>query len=813
MNGRLVLLLGAGASMTCEDRSGNKLLDGSGLAKLLATESGLPYHNETLPTVYSAVKKPLGARLNSILEQHFKHAKPSVAYNALAKYPWPRIYTLNIDDAVETAFRKLSSQHVNVRHRFDKIVDRSPFFEELDVVKLNGSIDRLDAGLIFSPQEYGAASARSPLWYEELARDFFRYTFLFVGTKLAEPLFYHQIERFRSTHGEVEGESYVITPTATEIQKGSLAEMNLQHIPGTLDSFMKWLRTEIPKPPRPIDVAKKVYPELNLLVKGSEGARYVELFENVIRVSRVDLAASHREKKGRFAVRDFYRGFKPSWREVLDGVPARLRVVDVAFKRVAQAAQNEKLFVIYGPAGSGKSTALHQIALELSDRTKRPVYFLASPVKNLREIIEAIEGASDGPYYFCIDRLASVADSVHEILSAARSPNLTIVATERQNVWLSRTVGMLGKMCSAAIELDIINKREALEILQKLETFGPWHRLSKLKEAQRVEEILNRSKRQLLIGLLEATNGQGFDQIILRDFKELPSSDARKFVITVGLATIHGLGMPDAILSRALGAAKVLTGIPHLLDSTAGIVKRSGSNIFARHAVYVERLFETVVSKHEKYDSIVSLLEGFSVYERPLMRSVGRAAGNIFKLTVNHRFLRNTLNDDAALVLSVYETFAKAFQDDGLFWLHFGLALRDYGRNPEALEKLKFARQTTRLRHAEHAYAQQLFIMAKDEDSKILIAAYLAEAKQILEVLDSDVEGYIGDETDYPIVTLSENHVEIVRKIDGENGAKEIAKYYANILAQRVKDNPSNIRLQSAWKGLAAFAVGSVSTN
>lgn len=229
-SGKLILLLGAGASCSSIGKDGKPLKDGTALAQLLADEAALPYQGESLAATYSAAKRKLGDGVNRLLERCYKHTKPSPAYNVIAQYPWPRIYTLNIDDALETALLRSSQQDIDIRHRNDRVSDLDPFFERLDYVKLNGSVTRLSDGVIFSPQEYGAASASPPLWYEELSQDFFRFTFLFIGTRLAEPIFYHQIERYRRASLAREGRSFVLTGEATEIEKGSLADLNLEHI-------------------------------------------------------------------------------------------------------------------------------------------------------------------------------------------------------------------------------------------------------------------------------------------------------------------------------------------------------------------------------------------------------------------------------------------------------------------------------------------------------------------------------------------------------------------------------------------------------
>ena len=99
-NGELALFLGAGASKRCKDSSGNDLLDGNSLAKELAKRAGMDYSDEELEDVYGAVRDEMGSRLDSVLEELFRHVSPSDEYSALAKFAWRRIYTLNIDDGL-----------------------------------------------------------------------------------------------------------------------------------------------------------------------------------------------------------------------------------------------------------------------------------------------------------------------------------------------------------------------------------------------------------------------------------------------------------------------------------------------------------------------------------------------------------------------------------------------------------------------------------------------------------------------------------------------------------------------------------------
>jgi hypothetical protein len=276
--GRVILFLGAGASWGARDSKGSPLLLGDELAKALCAASAIPYSGESLQTAYAAARLRMGNKLDDLLRELYSKCKPTDGQLALAGMPWPRIYTLNIDDSFDRALANRSPQKVKTLLRDDWIIDRDQTFDRLDYIKLNGSVHHLDRGLVFSPQEYGLGSAANPLWYGEVAQDFFNQPFLFVGTRLQEPLFFHQVERLRP-HAENAPTGYVITPKATEVEKEFLRGVGLIHIEGTLADLAKALGDRFPKPPSPFDVAVVAIPQLKGFAAAVNKGAYATLFQ------------------------------------------------------------------------------------------------------------------------------------------------------------------------------------------------------------------------------------------------------------------------------------------------------------------------------------------------------------------------------------------------------------------------------------------------------------------------------------------------------------------------------------------------------
>lgn len=200
-------------------------------------------------------------------------------------------------------------------------------------------------------------------------------------------------------------------------------------------------------------------------------------------------------------------------------------------------------------------------------------------------------------------------------------------------------------------------------------------------------------------------------------------------------------------------------------------------------------------------DCIISLLTAYADYETPVVRHVGKSDGVVFRSIVNHRFVKEMMRSVESRVRAVYGAFETTFHADGLYWLQYGLALRDFGRHSEALEKFSTARQAFGSPQIEHAYAQQLMIIAKNAATWDEAEPQLVEAIDIFRSLDS--VGWEGDT--YPIVSLAEGHIALVSRFKGLETAQSMARQYGNELLAARKNNPSE-RLEEAVINVTKFA-------
>ena len=799
LDGRLMLFLGAGASAGSLDCDGNNIPLADDLAKELSNEMGWHYTGETLSIVYSAFQSSDRARLHRHMRRRFTNTKPSSALRILTSYPWSRVYTANIDDCFETAVRLNRNQQIRICTTYSALEELDPIFRTLQLIKLNGTAARPEDGFIFSPQEYGEGSSRLPAWYRELAQDYSSYTFVFLGSRLNEPLLQHAIAELRQDAHRSPLPGYVITPSASDIEKHHLKGLRLSHIPGGVADFASWMRKEIAEVPSGWDLALARRPELRNL-GGALSDPQKRALNSVTLVSTDTLPRTLMDNDAG-PIRNFYRGFKPRWNDILDNVPANVSFIEGFMTELQKKHKSGHCFALVGQAGSGKSTAIMTVALRLSQTNNVPVYFLREPVEDIANVIRALEELNSDKYYLFVDKIDSMHKGVADIIESSRMKNGCLIFSERVNIWTRRVRQVLGPHTSGQFAVKRISREDAKCILLKIEKFGPWTRLQGMSASDRMDEVFYRADRQLLIGLLEATTGMGFTQIIRRDFATIGDDEHQRFLVLVGLASIHRARISPSIVGRALVNMGVMKDVNRLVSEVEGIVVSQGGNLAARHSVYVRELFEKIVEAELIKDCLIALLLAYADYEAPVIKNVGKQDGTIFKSIINHRFVRQMMRSDQLRVRAVYEVFETKFHIDGLYWLQYGLALRGFGHHVEALSKLATAREAFTSPQIEHAYGQQLLIMAESAPTKNDAEIHVEEAVSILRGLS--IEGWEGDT--YPIVSLAEGHIRVTKKFEGVERARVQAKEYGNMLLAAKKEH-SNERLEKAAATVVKFA-------
>ena len=805
-NGTAVLFLGAGASCTSKNKNDDYIPMGDDLAQILCNSANINYNGEPLKKVYASASKKLGGGIVSVLQDNLNHCSPSNEYNILASYSWARIYTINIDDAFDKALLDNSPQRINPRFFSSWVSQQDQTFQELDYIKLNGCIKHPEFGFIFSAKEYASGAAETSAWYKQVACDFYNYQFIFIGTKLDEPLFQHMLELYQKQTMKNPRRGFVITPSATDIEKDDLDDFNIEHISGTLKNFTDWLSSEYPEPLKPITLNASRNPAVATFLRLSEGKKdeAVEILSDVEVVDRNSLNTAYfKEEVGE---REYYKGFKPDWHDIIHEVPAKTHYFDGFLSHYEDLRKGGfNVMTVVGAAGCGKTTVLMQCALYLSTKST-PVYYLRSLTKDLVKVVKSLELINEQGFVLFVDRIARYSKDLGAYLQSRTSPKWIVVGSDTLSVWEKRVAANLGQFCKQPFEIGGIDEKDAGAILEKVKEYGRWARLEKMTEEARVAEFMVKAKKQLLIGLLETTRGVGYEQIIEEDYARIDSDEEQALFLLVGLATRHRSTLSREQVAKALASMGVEVSVDSLLRNLSGIVVERAGHLSARHASYVKHIFDKLVDKRDLQKAIKALLDSYSIYQQPLIKYINANDAIVYKGLLNHKFLKEIFKNNKDAVVDIYHSYEKIFQSDGHYWLQYGLSLRDFNEQFEAYDKISVAYEVYPQLYAEHALGQQKLILSLVSVSDIKSELFFKEGMDMLNKLD--VQNYVDDT--YPIITMAEGHIKYEKRKNGVEAARAIAKKYANILDERKKNNYNDIRLKKAWKQVATFGTTGV---
>jgi hypothetical protein len=211
-DGNVVLLLGAGTSATSINAQGQKVKLGKALAGELAEMAGFPYAGEDLPDVVQAINQRISdVQLHQLFRTEFTRIVPAAELNELFQYSWRRLYTWNIDDAIENV-----RSPIQLRRYYNGMSDSVAIdegIEYLHVIHLHGEAAKPEHGFIFSPSEYNRRlNADRHDWYRQAASDYAAHIPVFIGSTLKEPIFAAELDRARPNN--LSGWRPASTPTA-----------------------------------------------------------------------------------------------------------------------------------------------------------------------------------------------------------------------------------------------------------------------------------------------------------------------------------------------------------------------------------------------------------------------------------------------------------------------------------------------------------------------------------------------------------------------------------------------------------------------
>lgn len=288
--------------------------------------------------------------------------------------------------------------------------------------------------------------------------------------------------------------------------------------------------------------------DMHIHMSGSAQER--ELHHLTARLTAFRLLDSHwiEEMQGLEQNLRFYEGFRATWPDLIRGLDVGRDQFSELLELATKSAGHRALIAIISEMGSGKTTTLKRLALELyfagsivlyrketaSDLSSDEIHQLSEELKH--ENISL-------PIYLCIDdaaRVTKLAEFVSQL--AEEGIKAVILLASRTSDWREANLALTANLDYDPIEFRLserLSSREVEELSSKLHLHG--HHFKPLKFD---------SKKSILVTMMEATGGRGFREIIRVRIRHLRQKggvvlSAYEYTCLLGQ---FGLPMPISVL-------------------------------------------------------------------------------------------------------------------------------------------------------------------------------------------------------------------------------------------------------------------------
>jgi tetratricopeptide (TPR) repeat protein len=467
--GDVVSFLGAGASHAAGGPTGKKLTE--------MLKERFPKIDQSLNNFIDVCQDVIDTppynrnELEDFIRSKLEPLQPTDAHKAMTKFNWAAIFTTNFDDLIELAYRITPEcsrhNHPIYSDRFQpNPADRSKIY----IFKLMGSMTAIEAetgSMVLSRADYNRALIRRRRYFE-LLMDFVKTgTMVFIGYSFGDRLVLDVMDEIIEIYGKDRLPwSYALFKQLELDEKTRYMFSSRKIIPVECDlgSFVKYLNENYTVSKR---VSKHRHFKLggfSLELNEDEVRQLAEYFE-ILNEEKINQDPENRD--------NFFKGINKSWgafregwdfkrdlyvfpkfERTLDGETVIGCLKDKVFDELKKYDVNDnKVILIKGMAGIGKTMLLRRLAYDVYASGEAPVIFIrpariAFDYKSLAGFIETLihqrnQKVPEGKYVpplkslIIIDDAASMIRHVNRLkdfLTSRGRPAL-IVAAERTGEW------------------------------------------------------------------------------------------------------------------------------------------------------------------------------------------------------------------------------------------------------------------------------------------------------------------------------------------------------------------------------------------
>lgn len=680
----VVLFLGSGFSKAAENKQKEKFPTGFELGEKIWKFLGYPgeYDRTPLPEMYQAfvsagIKKELKRDFlqNTLLSENIPDF-----YDSICIPYWYKIYTLNVDDVLSKVYRRCGKIIQEGIFPKDEYIERDISLDSTNIIYLHGKLPCDPNSIVFSTKQYAKAQLSHQPLYGQFVYDYATKPTIFVGTDLSEPIFERYIEAREGKDGYAERRprSFLISPSISPVKADILKDQyNVHHIEGSTEDFLNWIKQISNDLPKKESILRDTFPNLLDILKYADLTRISHKSVN-------EFAKSFNRVPNQFKLNDnrsgYLTGASPTWGDIhkeLD-IPRTLtkEIFDYIEAKLSTSLNNEKINVInlIGTAGSGKSTIVKRLSLQLSQNGRTVFLTYSDFVPRTDYILDVISSIKES-VVLVFDNARNVLPQIMSIIiecNKIEKPPIFVISIrsnhyDKLNYYIDPT--LVNKVDFKIPDLD---DDEIRNLITKLEKYNLLGILQGKNANERFREFKYKARKQILIAMKEATKGISFNEIIKDEFHQINSIEAKTLCICVAINT--ELGYTNSI-QDFVGFSKVThsEALNYLHTILLGTIVWTGNNndrFILRHRILADYLIKFCADIDMLKEAYIRVL---SILAPELKRNSGPSRKfSLYKSLINHQTLYQRFRKNIECARDVYDSVSSFFNDDSQFWLQYG---------------------------------------------------------------------------------------------------------------------------------------------
>ncbi|NYF31935.1 SIR2 family protein [Sphingopyxis sp. JAI108] len=452
--GEYNLLLGAAASLGSTNADGKTLPLADAyrveLCKLKGAKEG-----HSLQRIYQTLTAD---EVDQHVTARFSGCTPGPALRALPLFLWKRIFTLNIDDALEAAYANADRYQIpkiyNYRDTYEENGDRS----NVQIVHLHGHTQRPQDGYIFSRDAYFNIIKTSNPWMVNLSHFLSSEPFIIMGSSLDETdLDYFLSLRSQSTSRLDRGPSILIEPFGDIVTDTECERLDLLRYSGTSEDFIEFISSSVINRPRPQDLVTE--DEKSIFIEEPTAHDISSFYSDFEKVPAATEANANDPR--------FFFGHVPSWSDLTLQYDISRPVNSTLVRAVEDAfsgRSDSRLIFLSDHVGVGKSTALRRVGFDFA-RQGTTVLSCSALSRLEPRLTASMLNNIAGRCLVIVDDFADQVYSIEAVLSLAEKKDLVFLAAERSYRRKFVTEVLTGKDYSVK-QSEKLSDREMRQLIQ-----------------------------------------------------------------------------------------------------------------------------------------------------------------------------------------------------------------------------------------------------------------------------------------------------------------------------------------------------------